>query len=158
VTFTANGSPIPGCTGLALSPGHGDFEADCSTAILAAGDHEVAGTYSGDTDYAGGTTGPTAVAIAKGPTVLVAAPAKNIGLATHVLSATLTLSATGLPVNGALVDFRSGRRTVCDGVTNGSGVASCRDTNQIVIGIDPVYTATYGGDANHLGSSGKGKL
>ena len=54
VSFTANNSPISGCTAVALSAG----KATCSTNGLKRGSFQIRGNYSGDATYVAGVAGP----------------------------------------------------------------------------------------------------
>ncbi len=54
ISFDADGSPIAGCSGIALSGG----KATCTTSSLSGGSHAITGTYSGDSAYSAAIAGP----------------------------------------------------------------------------------------------------
>lgn len=54
VTFTSDGTVIPGCSDLPFAAGGGsEWLTSCSTSSLPSGTHRITGTYSGDGTYAG---------------------------------------------------------------------------------------------------------
>jgi hypothetical protein len=54
VTFNANSSPIPNCTGISIA----NSQASCTTTALSSGSYAITGTYSGDAYYSAGLAGP----------------------------------------------------------------------------------------------------
>jgi hypothetical protein len=95
--------------------------------------------------------------ITKAGTQLAAAPAKA-GLLSLTFSATLTRadnSADGIA--GKTIAFALNGKTVCQGTTNSSGVASCKVVSIALGGAPASYTASFAGDADYLASSATGK-
>ncbi|WP_329051482.1 hypothetical protein OG738_04600 [Amycolatopsis sp. NBC_01488] len=85
------------------------------------------------------------------PTSLSVAPAR---LGSPALSATLTDTQFGRPVPGRPVTFTAGTRTLCSGVTNATGVASCGGLSEGLAALLG-YSAAYAGDGIWAGSAGK---
>ncbi len=130
-------------------------------AQLPVGTATLKATYApSDGVFATSTSANATLKIAKGTTKLVAAPAKKSAPFAYVLSATLTYGGSGAPVSGASVVFSLGsnKYVVCTATTNASGVATCTDSRQIVIGIGIMYLASYSGTTNATGSSNTAKM
>lgn len=154
VVLTTGSTPL--CT-IALSNGRGTCT--LGNLLLPVGSsYPITATYEPSSPDFLQSTASASLSITKGTTKLSVAPAIHNGLTSYVLSASLSFGGSGAPVEGATVDFLVGGSTVCTAVTSGSGVASCADKNQIVIGIGPTYSAKYLGDAEETGSSGSAKL
>jgi hypothetical protein len=85
------------------------------------------------------------------PTSLSLAPAR---LGSPAVSATLTDTRYGRPVPGRTVTFTAGSRTLCAGVTNANGVASCGGLSEGLAALLG-YSAAYAGGGIWAGSTGK---
>ncbi|MCW2541041.1 MAG: hypothetical protein JWN95_2766 [Frankiales bacterium] len=146
VTFSAAGTTLCTATLPATS---------CSTpADLAAGHYPVTATYSGDGNHDGSSAG-TAFEVAQAATAIstAASTAGHFGTVT-------TLAYGGLPVTGT---------TAATGTvvfTDAAGDVLCTATlPETSCAVDAAFgagdydvTATYSGDANHLGSTASGAL
>ena len=119
----------------------------CGTpTTLAVGSYPVTATYSGDGNI-NGSTATTSFSVTKIPspvTATVAPTSVEYGTVTTLKESGLPAAATGT------VTFASGSSTLCT-VTIGSG-NTCTTPVSLVVGSYPV-TATYSGDATHLGST-----
>jgi hypothetical protein len=134
------------CTTDSLNAG----SASCATAVLPAGSYpSVTATYSGDDNYLG-STAATEFAVTQAATSVTASA--DPGSTPH--GSTVSLSASGLPGDATgTVSFtdQDGNALCTTGpITDGS--AACA-TVVLPAGTYSPVTATYPGDANHLGSS-----
>ncbi|BEP12884.1 hypothetical protein acdb102_11950 [Acidothermaceae bacterium B102] len=138
VTFASGGSPLCVATLPATSCG--------TSTTLAVGSYPTTATYSGDGNYVG-STATTSFAVTK-----IASPVTaSVTPATTPYETSTTLKESGLPAAATgTVTFTSGGTTLCT-VTLGSG-NTCATPATLVVGTYPV-TATYSGDATHLGST-----
>ncbi|HEY0359195.1 MAG TPA: Ig-like domain-containing protein, partial [Mycobacteriales bacterium] len=121
-------------------------EASCSApADLDTATYPVTATYSGDANH-DGSSDAASFTVTKAVTALNASPgSENVTFGTPQ-----TLSYDGLPVGAAgTVRFVSGGTTLC---TATLPATSCSAPADLTAGAYPV-TATYSGDANHVGSS-----
>jgi hypothetical protein len=102
----------------------------------------------------------------KAPTYLTAPP-----LVLHVLpgnrvaafevDATLTSGSAHLPLAGESIAFTAGSTKLCSGTTNVAGKATCTYSlgGLLASVLAPLtYTATFAGDANHVGTSVKAPI
>ena len=89
VAFASDSGPIAGCTNVALSSG----TAQCTTGSLAAGQHAITGSYSGDSVYGSAKAGPITL------TVNGAAPTSQVGTPTAP-SSPVSTPAASLNVQG----------------------------------------------------------
>ena len=157
VTLAASGLPTdasgtisfidPGgdtlCTSGQISAG----SASCITAALASADYPVTATYLGDANYLG-STATTEFSVTPAPTSFMA----SADPASTTFGETVTLAANGLPSDATgTVTFGSGPYTLCL-LTLAPYDGPCTATKLPAGSYSPV-TATYSGDANHLGST-----
>ncbi|MGO4255186.1 Ig-like domain repeat protein [Marmoricola sp. RAF53] len=176
VTFTATVTPasnalgaptgtiafVEGGTTLATVPAAavGSTAKASFTTAFGAGTHTVKAVYSGATAFAGSTSAPTTVTVAKQATTLKADAALvkltgGLGLNLGWLQARLTTPAG--PLAGQPVVFTIGTTTVCTSTTDSAGVAGCNALPQLLaLTLAGGYKATYAGSANYLGSSDTG--
>ena len=129
-----------------------------STATMAiivpgAGTHTVAGSYSGDSNYAGSTAQPVTISVSKGPTTLNLVPATNTPAPGAPLQVTANL-VEAQPGNAAA----TGKVTFSmDGAVQGTApvVSGTAATFTITAPATGTHTleATYSGDTNYLGST-----
>ncbi|HRK45122.1 MAG TPA: Ig-like domain-containing protein, partial [Nocardioides sp.] len=143
VTFT------DGATVLGSAPVDGSGEASLETSTLAVGAHTITATYSGD-DNNGVSSDDLVQTVDKLGTATTLASSLNPS--TTADSVTLTATVTGGPTPTGSVTFKDGATVLGSANLNGSGVATL-GAGPFTAGAHSL-TATYGGDANHVGSSG----
>ncbi len=110
--FYADGSttPISGCGAELLTLVAGTYQASCATSTLGAGPHPISATYSGDTDYAGGSG-----SLPGGQVVSRASTATTLASSVHpsVHHQPVTFTATVVPTDGSgTVAFLAGTKTI----------------------------------------------
>jgi len=160
VTLSANGLPTDATGTVSFTDPHGNLfcttgqvsagAASCATAELPAGDYSaVIATYSGDANYMG-STATTEFGIAQAPTSFTA----SANPATTTYGNTVTLAAGGLPPDATgTVSFTDQLgNPLCTSGPLDAGAGSCT-TAELPAGDYTSVTATYSGDANHLGSA-----
>jgi hypothetical protein len=174
LTLTADGSPIPsktinfyvGGTGIDTSGnctgtfvGSATTQAGTGTATLAsanlaginAGDYPygACASFAGDASYQGTSLSSDLNIIGTGTTLTAAAATGTYG-GTVNLSATLTLTSGGSPINNQWINFYLFGNLLGSSKTNGSGVATL--SNVSLIGYDAGASndigASFDGDAN----------
>ncbi|MDX6229744.1 MAG: large repetitive protein, partial [Frankiales bacterium] len=138
ITFTSGGTTLCTATLPAVS---------CNTATtLVVGSYPVVATYSGDGNITG-STASTSFTVTKIPSPVTA----SVSPASVPYETVTTLKESGLPAAASgTVTFTTGGTTLCT-VTLGSG-NTCTTPISLVVGSYPV-TATYSGDATHVGST-----
>jgi hypothetical protein len=123
----------------------------CTTTAVAgspAGTYPITCTGAVDPNYTI-TYSPGTLTITKAPTKL-SAPALSLG----VIAAKLTRSDTGAAIAGETITFTSSKTTLCSGVTNNSGVATCSmSPADNLLALASGYQASFAGDTNYLPSS-----
>ena len=132
VRFTASGGTL--CTATVFL---GD--ADCTTAVLPAGNYNVTVTYSGDSNYMR-TWDNTYFSISQNPSAIT-------GSSGNVVALTVSNLPTG---STGFVTFSLGSTLLCT-ATDTDGVASC-NTSALPVGSNSV-DAVYSGDVNFVGST-----
>ena len=132
VRFTASGGTL--CTATVFL---GD--ADCTTAVLPAGNYNVTVTYSGDSNYIT-TWNMAAFSISQNPSAIT-------GSSGNVVALTVSNLPTG---STGFVTFSLGSTLLCT-ATDTDGVASC-NTSALPVGSNSV-DAVYSGDVNFVGSA-----
>lgn len=152
-TLTASSLPA-GATGLVtFSSGSTDLcsatitsgLAVCLTPALAVGAYPVTASYPGDANYTG-SSATTSFSVKWSTSITASATPASVTSGSGV-----RLSAAGLPADATgSVTFTSGSTALCAAAVS-SGTASCT-TAATTLGGHAV-TATYSGDATHLGSS-----
>jgi streptogramin lyase len=157
VAFSADGTPISGCSGQPLSLVTGSsYQATCTASGLALGGHVVEATYSGDTQ----STGSSAT-ITQTVTPLSTATTLQSGTDPSTYGQAVTFTATVSPSDGqGTVSFSRGtgksKIALCPAqslsLIEGSYQASCT-TSALVLGIYTI-TASYTGDTDYAPSSG----
>jgi hypothetical protein len=138
VTFASGGTTL--CT--AALPA-----TSCATPTsLTTGSYAVTATYPGDANHTR-STATTSFAVTKADTALTAGATSS----SVVYGSTDTLTHSGLPAGATgTVTFASGGNTLCAATLPD---ISCATSAALAAGAYPV-TATYSGDANHLGTAG----
>jgi photosystem II stability/assembly factor-like uncharacterized protein len=151
VAFTTGPNGLTTLCTATLSGGTGS----CAASTAPVGTDTVTGLYSGDASFPR-SFGTSTVIVTRAPTTVTV----NIGPTTITqIGKSLTYEATVTPSAGSgqptgTVTFTSGSTTICTApVSTGSGAACYVADGGLPVGIDTV-TATYAGDADHLGSSG----
>ena len=133
--------------------------ATCTKAYTGAGDDSVTATYGGDTDDQGssGTEAPT-IGQDTTTTSVSASPSSPVVGQTVTLTATVAVTAPGAGSPTGTVTFSGNGGTVCSGTLSAADpdTASCTTTYPAV--TSGTVTASYGGDANDVGSSGTTSL
>jgi hypothetical protein len=155
IDFTSDGSPIAGCTGVALNTDVPPIAA-CATSVLSAGDHSIVAAYAGDANNAGSTSGPLV------QTILRLTSATTLGTAcrtTFVEGQPITFqsSTTSSQSPAGTVTFDKSGAPMCTDVPLVAGMATCSVSDLAVVGGGPlsVYdvSAIYPGDADNLPST-----
>lgn len=148
VIFKDGGTPIPGCTAVALASG----SAVCTTAGLSVGSHAVTAQYSGNSTYASSTSAPLTqtVNLADSTTTVIS----SVNPSSPTQSVTFTASVVGnLGTPSGSVAFKDGASLIpgCAAVTLTAGSATCT-TAGLTSGSHGVR-AEYGGDASYNAST-----
>jgi polyvinyl alcohol dehydrogenase (cytochrome) len=91
VTFTDGGTPISGCSGVAVSAATAG-QAVCQTSFARSGTHRLEATYSGDAFYAASASAVLAESVTSGPVISQALISPNRFRATHAAKLQLILS------------------------------------------------------------------
>jgi hypothetical protein len=135
-----------------------------TTSALPAGSHTIRACYDGTggqgTGDSSATLGQSVNAAAAATTLAVPAVGGTFG-GTVILSATLTLTASGTTVSGKTVSFSLNGDPVGTAVSNGSGVATLNNVSLTGVnagGYPGAITASFAGDATHAASSGAATL
>jgi hypothetical protein len=147
VSFTADGNPVPSCTGQSLSLVSGSDQATCTTSSLAVGSHEITAAYSGDASYAP-SSGSGNITIAKTTPSDAVTDSGPITLGNTVtFTATVSGPAGAAVPTGSITWVVSGSAgaTSCTQATStlSSGTATCT--------IDATQAGTYMVSDNYLG-------
>jgi hypothetical protein len=147
VDFNDDGTPIPGCSAVAVSTTTGG--ATCSTSYATPGGHEIVAAFSGD-GYSGPSTAvPLTETIIKASTTsVITLTPSSVTAGSEVTFTMRVRSPFGTPSGRA--SFRVGAVELCAASLT-SGVASCR-SNAAPAGNDRV-SGTYSGDGTHAGST-----
>jgi hypothetical protein len=146
VTFYADGFSLGSAT---LSGGVATF----STASLAAGSHSITASYSGDSTFAGSSSGTLTQVVNLSNTTTSVTSSLNPSYYTQSVTFTATVSPSGTPVTGpptGTVSFRDGGVTLGNG-TLSNGVATF-SLGGLFIGNHNI-SAFYNGDSTFAGSS-----
>jgi hypothetical protein len=144
-----------------VAGGGGTSTASLAVSDLGAGSHELRAVYSGSPSFESSQSGGHPVTVAKQVTSIQADAAVvkllPLGLPLGQLRVTLT-SQTG-PVADAPIVFKIGPNTVCVSNTDAQGVATCNALPRVIqLTLALGYTATYAGDADHVGSTARGGI
>src|SRR6267154_2610647 len=164
VTFTAAvTSPVTGTlTGTvtfqdgATALGMGTLSggtATFTTSGLTAGTHSITAVYSGDANFAGGTSPALMQTVNKVGDSTSVASSNNPSIfgSAVTFTATVTSSATGTPTG--TVTFQDAAATLGTGMLSGGSATLA--TSALVAGVHSI-TAVYGGDANFANSTSPG--
>ncbi len=157
VTFTATVNPSlatgtvqfkDGATNLGSAVTLTNGIATLSISTLAIGTHSISATYSGDVNYAGGTSPAISQLVVQAPTTtaLVSSTLAMTYGQTVTFSATVSPSATT-----GTVQFRDGATNLGSAVTLTNGIATL-SASTLSAGTHSI-TAVYSGDVTYAGSS-----
>jgi hypothetical protein len=160
MSFTDNGTAIPGCSSISVGATTGT--AVCTTSTLASGTHTIAANYSGDNNFStSGNSLTQKVDPGTSSTTLVSSLNPSIALNPNNYQDTVTLTATvspsaGVPLSGA-VTFTDNGAPIAEcqsaiAVNSATGAASCI-TASLLSGSHTIL-AVYNGDPNFNSSSG----
>jgi hypothetical protein len=152
VSFTANGTSIPTCSGLSVNGGAG--AATCIASGLVAPTDAILATYSPDPNF----TVSAPASFIETVTKATAAVTMSSSPASPVVNQSTTLTALvlaqggpGAPVQpGGTVTFTQGATTLCSGagINSTTHIATC--IYAFSSASSSTITATYGGDLNFV--------
>jgi hypothetical protein len=121
-----------------------------TTSSLAAGNHSITTVYSGDLNFAGGTSSPLT------QTVLIATTTSLVdngpNPSTSGLSVSFVVTVSPAVPNGELVQLDNGGVPISGATGTLTGGTVTINVTSLPVGSDSV-TAVYGGDANYHGST-----
>jgi len=139
--------------------------AEWSTGVFAPGSHTISAAYSGDASYnASSTAGAASFTVIQGSTSLTVKPLVSSVAAGASVAVDVQLTTGYLPLYGTLptgnVTVTLGGKSATAawtpfGTTGNANLEAVVTFSNVAAGILPV-TASYGGDANWLGSSANG--
>ncbi len=101
VTFTDNGTAIPGCIAVPLMQGDGNSSAMCQIATLSAGHHTIKATYSGDSNYGSSVSLPFDQFVNQANPVVTVTP-YTLTYDANPHTATGTATCAGIDLSGGL--------------------------------------------------------
>ena len=150
VTFEAGGTPITGCTNIAVSPTSGlAATAECDITYQSTGTYSIVATYSGDANWTSSQSSTTTEKVLEPATVTASAPA-TAQLNQAVLLST-TVSGSGATPTGT-VDFDNSSGNLLCSATLSGGKGSCDAT--FTVGGAQTAKADYQGNATYANSTG----
>jgi hypothetical protein len=121
-----------------------------SLTTLAVGTHSITARYSGDTNYAAGTSAAVAVTVNQAASATAATSSANPSFAGQSVTLTANVTSGGPTPTGNIV-FTSGSTTLATVALSG-GSASYTTSSFTTVGTQTI-TASYSGDANTQASS-----
>jgi CSLREA domain-containing protein len=125
-------------------------QASLTTSTLTLGNHPVTANYAGDANYTGSTSNTTDQVVNPADTTTTIASALNPSIIGQAVTFTATVTSTVGTPSGS-VQFYADGAAMGSPVVLSNGQASL-STIALTVGTH-VITATYSGDANHLGST-----
>ena len=142
-----------------LNTGSCTFTPTLSTGFIPGGSVQFTATYSGDANFATGTTGQTNAYITKStPGVAVTVNPQNPVYGQYpTFGITLTPTTSGTVPTGtvAVTSSQTGLTTLCTATFSGSGLTgTCTDTTLLTAQNNVTFTATYSGDGNFNTATG----
>lgn len=166
VTFYANGKALTGTT--SYSPGNGgygfyaylfvSFTSD-SDAFPSPGNYAITATYSGDTNYAGSTSGATNITVLyPTPDMTMTPQSQTVNYGGTATVTTLVDSNAKKAYPGGTITFVNNGVTVsgptaCTSTTDSGGNYACRASATFTVTNGNGVWAQYSGDANYPQSS-----
>ncbi len=164
VSFTDNGSPISGCTGIVLLAQPNGSVASCQTSTLTAGIHaDIVATYGGDNNYNGNnsTLQPAQVVNQATPvfTNLTTTPSSiTYGTASVTVSGTICVAGGACPPSGELVSITIDEALQKAAIGQNGAFSVSFPTATIPASTTPYpVTYSYGGDRNFHSAAGTGQ-
>jgi len=117
------------------------------------GNHDISASYSGDSNFQASTSSPVSLTVNQSPTTTSISLAPNPSVFGQAVTLTVIVApsggGTGTP--SGIVTFSDGANTLGTASLDGSGRTSLT-VSPLTVGSHSI-TASYGGDANFLGSS-----
>ena len=157
VAFRANGTLLAGCSAVALAGSGNARSALCATSSLAPGTYSVVASYSGNTANAPSSSIALTQAVNKAASVTTLtstpnpSPAGSTVLFTANVLGTSPTGSVSFSADGSVISGCSARGL------SGSGNVRTATCSTSALGTgNRAIRVTYGGDANHLGSTGNG--
>ena len=124
--------------------------AQMSISTLTPGTHYISAQYSGDTNTATSTSGQTLVTVSPPPTTTLLSSSQNPSSLNQAVTFTAALQLTSSGTPTGTVTFFDGSTSIGTGTV--AGGSAQLTISGLQIGSHSI-TATYGGDANFLGST-----
>jgi Big-like domain-containing protein len=153
VSFTDDGSPIPGCQSLAVPPS-APLQVTCTESSGSIATHSIVATYGGDTDFlsATGVLAEHVAPMSTTATVVVSPPAPTYGQSVTLTSTVAPTSGTTDPAG--IVTFTVNGTTLGSSVlsTTGGVTSASMLVTTLPVGSDFV-TASYDAAAGFVDSS-----
>ncbi|HEY1653453.1 MAG TPA: Ig-like domain-containing protein [Acidimicrobiales bacterium] len=172
---SGNVSFFDGSTLLGTSPvvvSGSSNQAHLTVSNLAPGPHSITASYSGDVNYAGGTSSAQTLTVGREATNLTVTSAQieeqlllnKLPITQQLtlqipLQATLT-DASGNPLANQPLTFSAGSVVLCSTTTNVQGMATCTPNlvGLLAIVLTDGYSVSYAGNTGYQSSSASGKL
>jgi hypothetical protein len=162
VTFYDGGTPISGTITYDGQSGiptrlHANLEATINASLATSGVHQITFQYSGDSNYVGGTAGPTSIKVDYPTTAMATVSSSNVNLGQSVtITATVTTPGKNPPMTGTFLfnGYPPLPTTMTPTLTidaNGNQVLTAAITTTPQISQN--FQVTYSGDSNYLGSN-----
>jgi YVTN family beta-propeller protein len=153
VDFRDGGTPITGCTGVALSSGG----ATCATTSFTAGTHSLTAVYSGDARYNGATSPAITQTMTSAGGSLALSTSMNPSRAGAPVTFTATITGSSGTPTGT-VDIRDGGTTIpgCGGLAVASRSPTSSDASCTVTTLaagSHSITAVYSGDSRYAAAT-----
>jgi hypothetical protein len=124
----------------------GEVDGSCSIAWTATGDHQVTATYTGDADFAGGSTSAVGISVGKlAPTMSLVSSTDRAWVTGE--TTTLFWSVAGPSVSDGQITITTGATTVC---TTTVLAGSCDYTFPAGAGGPATFVLHYSGDADWI--------
>jgi hypothetical protein len=140
-----------GSVAMATATLNGSGVATLSTNALAAGAHSITAVYAGNADFKSSGSNAVAQAVNKASTTTKVSPSINPSAYHQSVKLTATVAGAFGGQPAGTVTFKSGVNVLGTGTLNASGQATLT-VNTIPVGTHSI-TATYGGNADYVGSA-----
>lgn len=150
---TATGTLIfaDGATTMGTSTLNAGGVATLTTSSLTIGSHSVTAQYSGDVNYATGTSAALSQVVNLSPSTTMLAASINSAIVGQGITFTANVTNASGPAPTGTVAFKDSSSTLSTGTLNASGVATYA-TSSLATGSHSI-TAVYSGDASNTGST-----